>query len=66
MWDEGYPRRLRVTSNETGYQALIPYRFPFILAGILAMTPWIPWRFSLRTMVIATALVAVGLGIIAM
>jgi hypothetical protein len=32
-----------------------------VLAGAL---PWIPWRFSLRTLLIATALVAVTLGFI--
>jgi hypothetical protein len=26
--------------------------------------PWLPWRFSLRTLLIATTLVAVGLGVI--
>jgi hypothetical protein len=46
---------------------VIPYWFPMILCGIIAALPW--WlrpsnRFSLRTLLIATTLVAVGLGLI--
>jgi hypothetical protein len=33
-------------------------------AGVAAM-PWIGWRFSLRSLLIVTTLVAVGLGIVA-
>jgi hypothetical protein len=31
----------------------------------LAAAPWLTWRFSLRTLLIATALIALGLGIVA-
>jgi hypothetical protein len=34
------------------------------LLGILAVAPWLRWRFSLRTLLIATALISLGLGII--
>jgi hypothetical protein len=34
----------------------------FCIAG--AIGPWLPWRFSLRTLLIATTLVAVVLGLI--
>jgi hypothetical protein len=30
----------------------------------VSASPWLPWRFSLRTLLIATALVAVALGLI--
>jgi hypothetical protein len=42
------------------------YWFAVLLFATLATVPWIPWlrRFSLRTLLIATALVAVGLGVI--
>jgi hypothetical protein len=44
-----------------------PY-YPFVFAsGVLAIVPWISqlrWRFSLRTLLIATTLVAVALGLI--
>ena len=35
--------------------------FIYIVAGILAAIPWVPWstRFSLRTMLIVTTLVAI-------
>ena len=44
----------------------IPIWFPILLAGALLFIPWMPWRwrFSLRSLLIATTLVAVGLGII--
>jgi hypothetical protein len=35
---------------------------PTFVMAILAGTPWLPWRFSLRTLLIATTLVAVVLG----
>ena len=35
-----------------------------LLAASLAVAPWIRWRFGLRTLLIATTLVAVGLGAI--
>jgi hypothetical protein len=45
---------------------LIPYWFVTIFAGLFALVPWLRWskRFSLRTLLIATTLVAVGLGLI--
>jgi hypothetical protein len=41
-----------------------PYRFPALLVASLCTTPWLPFkRFSLRTLLIATTLVAVALGL---
>jgi hypothetical protein len=42
-----------------------PHWFLIILALGVAAVSWAPWRFSLRTLLIATMLVAVGLGLIA-
>jgi hypothetical protein len=42
-----------------------PYLCPVLLFGFIATAPWIrhfPWRFSLRTLLIVTTLVAVVLG----
>ena len=39
----------------------LPLVVPFILAAAI---PWLRWRFSLRTLLIATTLVAVVLGLI--
>jgi hypothetical protein len=44
----------------------IPVWLPVLLAGALLLIPWMPWcwRFSLRTLLMATSLVAVVLGLI--
>ena len=44
----------------------MPYWFLAALATSLSIFPWTNWsrRFSLRTLLIATTLVAVGLGLI--
>jgi hypothetical protein len=38
--------------------------FVVLLLSTFAAVIWLPWRFSLRTLLIATTLVAVGLGLI--
>jgi hypothetical protein len=45
----------------------VPFWFILLISMAIAAAPWIRqlrWRFSLRTMLIATTLVAVGLGAI--
>ena len=45
---------------------VIPYWFPAFVCGIAAVLPWwrrTTWSFSLRTLLIATTLVAVVLGL---
>lgn len=49
-----------------GAGVFVPHRFPVLISAALAAIPWLPWwsrRFSLRTLLIATTLVAVVLGI---
>jgi hypothetical protein len=49
------------------WSVTIPYWLPVILCAALAVAPWIRlqrWRFSLRTLLIATTLVAAALGVI--
>jgi hypothetical protein len=41
-----------------------PHWFPVTLAPTSAVAPWIRWRFTMRTLLIATTLVAVVLGLI--
>ena len=41
-----------------------PYWFPVVLTATVATAPWLRRRFSLRTLLIATTLVAVALGLI--
>jgi hypothetical protein len=49
-----------------GVEVLVPYSFLVLISGGLATAPWIKWskRFSLRTLLIATTLVAAVLGLI--
>ena len=45
----------------------VPHWFPVLISAALAAIPWLPWwswRFSLRTLLITTTLVAVVLGLI--
>jgi hypothetical protein len=42
----------------------MPSWLPTVLFGILAIAPWLRWHFSLRTLLIATTLVAVALAAI--
>jgi hypothetical protein len=43
---------------------IVPFRW-LVTAGLpLVIVPWLPWRFSLRTLLIVTMLVAVLLGLI--
>jgi hypothetical protein len=47
------------------YIFVVPYYFPFFLASSLSLAPWVryvPCRFSLRTLLIATTVLAVVLG----
>ncbi len=42
----------------------IPYWSVVLLAAMLAVVPWLRYRFSLQTLLIATTLIAVVLGLI--
>ena len=42
----------------------VPYWFLLVGSSLMAAVPWLPWRFTLRTLLIATTLVAVVLGLI--
>jgi hypothetical protein len=53
-----------IGSNRLGWGVMLPHWFLVLTAGILAAVPWIRPHFSLRTLLIATMLVAVGLGAI--
>jgi hypothetical protein len=46
---------------------LLPHWFIFLVLAATSISPWLPWsrRFRLRTLLIATTLVAVGMGMIA-
>jgi hypothetical protein len=42
----------------------VPCWFSVLLTGMLAAVVWLPWRFRLRTLLMATTLVAVVLGLV--
>ena len=48
--------------GDTGWLLYLPYWFLVLTAAAVAAIPWVLWRFSLRTLLIATTLVAVVLG----
>ena len=54
------------TGTATNYLVMLPHAFLMLWALVAAVSPWIRWtkRFSLRTLLIATTLVAVLLGIV--
>jgi hypothetical protein len=58
------PRWHRVLAAESSIR--FPCGLTVLLAGLLATVPWIRWsrRFSLRTLLIAITLAAIGLGTI--
>jgi len=63
----GYPSRIwgMFALQELGF--ISPYWFLILVAVVGTIAPWrreLPWRFSLRTLLIATTLVAVVLGTI--
>jgi hypothetical protein len=42
----------------------LPFWLIALSWAVLAMLPWLRWRFSLRTLLIAMTLIAVGLGVV--
>ena len=60
-------RSPKTAQRPSEYIFVVPYYFPFLLTSSLSLAPWVrylPGRFSLRTLLIATTLVAVVLGLI--
>jgi hypothetical protein len=50
--------------DQTQFTFGFPYWFAVTVFSIIAGLPWLRWRFSLRTMLIAMTLVAVVLGLV--
>jgi hypothetical protein len=46
------------------HEVTVSYILFLMLFAAIAWLPWVRWRFSLRTLLIATTLAAVGLGIL--
>ena len=61
------PALIGIYTDATGsdIQILMPFWLVTLLVATIATAPWIPRRFSLRTLLIGTTLVAILLGLIA-
>jgi hypothetical protein len=60
-----YPSRVWGMFNLDSRSPLIPSWCLVLLTAAIGAVPWIPnlrWQFSLRTLLIATTLIAIGLG----
>jgi hypothetical protein len=62
----GIGRVLFMRKPQPGWLVSVPYWLSMSFIATLAALPWMPWswRFSLRTLLIATTLIAVVLGLI--
>jgi hypothetical protein len=61
---EGYSYALGFGVNAAIPAIFVPHWFTILLSAFLAIAPWLRWRFSLRTLLIATTIIAVVLGLI--
>ena len=52
-----------LATKELSSDVRVPCWSTVLLASMIAAAPWLPWRFSLRTLLIVTTLVAVVLGL---
>ena len=71
--DEGHQLGFRSRGGALGFAVhrhhnlsvfYLPYWFTVLVVSTLVVAPWLPYHFSLRTLLIATTLVAVVLGLI--
>jgi hypothetical protein len=59
--DAGFSTQFRMQWSATMHSVCVPNWFPPLVFGIVASLPWLRRQFSLRTLLIATTLVAVVL-----
>jgi hypothetical protein len=58
-------RRLFSRNRELySWKVGVPYWLPITICATLAVTPWLTWRFSLRTLLVAVTLIGLILGTI--
>jgi hypothetical protein len=50
--------------HDNEWSAVIPHWFAMLFTLVLGVLPWLRWRFSLRSLLVATTLVSVLLGLI--
>ena len=51
-------------SDQLHTYLVFPHRFLVLIFAILAAVPWVRWKFSLRTLLVATTIIAVVLGLV--
>jgi hypothetical protein len=56
-------RGFEIVREPCATRVCIPHWFPLLLTATLATTPWIRWRFGLRTLLATMTLVALALGL---
>ena len=56
--------RFELESNAYEFTICVPNWFTGLVSVTLATLPWFPYRFSLRTLLIAMTLVSAGLGLV--
>jgi hypothetical protein len=56
-------RELSTSSMDGDRGIWMPYAIPFLLLAVAATLPWLRLRFSLRTLLIATTLIGLALGL---
>jgi hypothetical protein len=66
IWPHLHRPFLAGQNGSSSFQLGIPYWLLVIAAAAFGASPWCLRRFSLRTLLIATTLVAVGLGVVVM
>jgi hypothetical protein len=50
--------------NSAFFYISVPLWLLFFVTAAIGAIPWLRWRFSLRTLLIATTLLAVALGLV--
>lgn len=58
------PLGFGVVTDRGSFFPYFSYWVPVLVTACMGALPWLPWRFSLRTLLIATTLIAVVLGAI--
>jgi hypothetical protein len=56
----------RFESGSQAFSIFLPMWVPIVMSVGLGVSPWLRWHFSLRTLLVATTLIAVGLGLFAL
>jgi hypothetical protein len=57
-------RTFDLVRSPLGFAVYVPYWFLILITAGIGLVPWLPWRYSLGTLLLATTLVAVTLGLI--